>query len=353
MLQGAGLEVEAIAFDRKYHKGRMPTCPVTLVGQIERGRYLTRVAKMLAATPRIRRAIRACDAIYASGADIAFICWLSGLGLSKSIVLEVGDIREVQTARGVRGIVARGLDRIVAWSSSCVIATAPGFIDDYYRNWLNKTPRSLIIENKLEARPGREHQTPTVEGTPLVDRPLRIGYFGLLRCPRSWQVLEELAATRPNEIEVVIAGIPSNPEDLPERAHRHANIVYQGKYKSPDDLSSLYGSVDLVWACYPFPGPNDHNWKWAKTNRFYESCYYQRPMICLEGSGDAAEIERYDIGMLIKNDHVERVVESIADISLTDLATWQENLRNMPPEAYVYTTESDQLKSMILGLDRP
>ena len=31
MLQKAGFQVEAIAFERKYHKGRLPSCPVKMI----------------------------------------------------------------------------------------------------------------------------------------------------------------------------------------------------------------------------------------------------------------------------------------------------------------------------------
>lgn len=40
---------------------------------------------------------------------------------------------------------------------------------------------------------------------PLDDRPLRIGYFGLLRDEWSWQVLESLAKTHSDKIEIVLA----------------------------------------------------------------------------------------------------------------------------------------------------
>ncbi len=82
MLQEAGFEVEAIAFERDFHKGRQPSCPVRTVGRIEHGRYIQRAAKMLAALPTIRRAIRSHDMIYASGADMALTDVAAGQHLS-------------------------------------------------------------------------------------------------------------------------------------------------------------------------------------------------------------------------------------------------------------------------------
>ena len=43
MLQSFGFEVEAIGFHRPYHKGRLPSCPVTLLGTITNRHYLRRI----------------------------------------------------------------------------------------------------------------------------------------------------------------------------------------------------------------------------------------------------------------------------------------------------------------------
>ena len=39
MLQKAGFQVEAVAFDRKTHKGRVPICPVKIIGVLNHGHY--------------------------------------------------------------------------------------------------------------------------------------------------------------------------------------------------------------------------------------------------------------------------------------------------------------------------
>ena len=41
----------------------------------------------------------------------------------------------------------------------------------------------------------------------------------------------------------------------------------------------VYGRIDLVWACYQPIGPDDWNLRWARPNRFYESCLFQKPLV--------------------------------------------------------------------------
>lgn len=354
MLQQVGFSVEAVAFERDYHSGRMPDCPVESLGKIAHGRYLQRILKIVAALPAMRRAIRRNDIVYASGQDVAFMALIAGLGLGKPVVLEVGDIRELQVASGLKGRIVRTIDKHFVNACSLLVATAPGFIDTYYRQWLKASVPAMVIENKLESSFAEEtiskEITNPLKGRSLVDRPLRIGYFGLLRCDWSWQVLEEFAMARPQGVEIVLAGYPMKPIDLPERSEKLSNVEFLGEFRSPHDLATLYGKVDLVWGCYPYPNPGDWNWRWARTNRFYESCFFQKPIISLARSGDASDVKRYNIGLIIKDQDVQKVVDKLCNIKAEDLETWKHNMAKLPREVYIYTTETNELKNTLKGI---
>jgi succinoglycan biosynthesis protein ExoL len=355
MLQQAGFSVEAVALERDYHIGRLPDCPVERLGKIAHGRYLQRFLKLVIALPAMRRAMRRNCLVYTFGLDMAIITFIAGMGLQRPIILEIGDIRSIQVASGLTGYFTRLLDRYVVNASWLLVATSQGFVDGYYRKWLNTRTPALVLENKLEssmAEAGHIEASALMEGKPLVDRPLRIGYFGLLRCGWSWQVLETLALSRPSEVEIVVAGYPTSPVDLPERAAKLINVDFRGEFSSPNDLPALYGKVDLVWGCYPYPDQGDWNWRWARTNRFYECCFFQKPIISLASSGDASEVDRYKIGMVIHDQSIEKVVDVLSGISPGDLTHWQDNLSKLPRNVYVYTTETDELKNALEGIVR-
>lgn len=356
MLQEAGFTVEAVAFERDYHTGRMPDCKVELLGKIAHGHYLERILRMVTALPAIRRAMKRNHIAYASGADMAFMALVAGLGLGKPVVVEIGDIREVQVASGLKGRIVRRIDKYFVNACSLLVATAPGFIDTYYHQWLKASVPAMVIENKLESSFAEEtilkEITKPLKGRPLIDRPLRIGYFGVLRCEWSWQVLEALAIARPQDVEIVLAGYPMKPIDLPERSEKLSNVEFLGRFRSPHDLATLYGKVDLVWGCYPYPDPGDWNWRWARTNRFYESCFFQKPIISLARSGDAIEVERYNIGPIIKDQDVQKVVDTLCSVKCCDLESWKENMSTLPRKVYVYTTETEELKRALEAIAR-
>lgn len=348
MLKQAGFRVEAVAFNRPYHTGRLPDCRVEPLGEIDSGRYMRRLLKMARALPTVRRAIRRNSMVYASGPDMALLALVAGFGLRKPVALEVGDIREIQLASGIAGRLIRQLDKRLVDSCALLVVTAPKFLEIYYREWLKSSVPAVVIENKLESDFADEIASPALrtsdhDRSNFARRPLRIGYFGGLRCEWSWSVLRELAVSRPNDVEIVLAGYPMNPQDLPDQVLEYENIEYLGEYRSPQDLPSLYERIDLVWACYQHIGPNDWNLRWARPNRFYESCLFGKPLVSRAGCSDAVEVERFNIGLIIDEEGIDSVVERIAGITADDLDTWTRNVSTLPRSVYVYTTEADEL----------
>lgn len=350
MLQNEGFEVSAVAFERGFQKGREPSCAVEVLGHIDHGRYLARLVKMVLAAPALRAAIARNDVIYASGPDMALMSLLAGLGLRRPMVLEIGDIREIQVRRGMIGRMVRWIDAQVAGACSLLVSTASGFIDGYYRQKLGTRTPALIIENKLE--PTTAIELPRSDDDAPTTSHLRIGYFGVLRCQWSWEVLTTLAAAH-TSIEIVAAGIALSPKDIAEQALTAPNIRYLGAYRSPQDLESLYSQVDIVWACYPSPGGTDA-WRWAqkicRSNRFYECCAYRTPIISLQGSGDGDVVSVLDIGLVIPSKATEETVETIAQINDQDLRRWKANAVRLPRSTYEYTSEGSELSALIRDL---
>lgn len=360
MLQEAGLTVEALAFERDYHQGRMPSCSVTSLGRIPHGQYLRRVLRLLAALPVFRRALRRSDVAYASGADMALAGLVAGIGLGRPMVLEVGDIRAIQVAPGWKGALMRALDRWIARRSGLLVVTAPGFADGYYRDRLRVAIPSLVIENKLDAQVMPAHdvasaaKSPPLRAADGTRRPIRVGYFGVLRCDWSWNLLEAMATRHPDEITLVVAGYPMSPPDLVERAKALPNATYLGQYRSPQDLPSMYERVDVVWMCYPDPSLRDPEWRWAqeicRSNRFYESCYFRTPTIALAQGADGVEVARLGIGLVLRDPADASIIEAIRAISDADLDAWRERLAALPRAIFIYTDESERLGRAVMDL---
>ena len=130
------------------------------------------------------------------------------------------------------------------------------------------------------------------------------------------------------KIHVVVAGYCMDPVETPDHSNLPSNFEYRGKYRSPDDLPSLYEDVDLIWACYPGPEVTDPDWRWAlsicRSNRFYESCFFQKPLISLSESGDGLVVDRFQIGLGLTDQTTNGVTKAISAISPDKLLAWRQ-----------------------------
>lgn len=350
MISELNYKIEAVAFERDYHKGRLPECDVIFLGKISHGKYLNRIFKMILALPKIRKAVKKNDLIYASGLDMAAMSLIARIGLKKPLIVEIGDIREIQVQKGLKGSIVRWFDKKIVNSSSLIVVTSPPFLNIYYRQWIGTTTKGLIIENKLEGNFLGNEYIDKIDNDNLnfETKPFRIGYFGLLRDEWSLKVLKAWALSNPDKIEIVLAGLPMehNIETI-ENMIKINNIKYMGQYKSPQDLPKIYGSVDMVWACYPAIHPDDWNLKWARPNRFYESCFFQKPTFTRSGCQDAIDVIKFDIGKIIEGNEIEEVVSVLNTIKINDLLKWKENMKKLPDSVYIYTSESSDLNNAI------
>jgi succinoglycan biosynthesis protein ExoL len=351
MLQDQGFHVEALAFERPYHKGRRPSCGVTSLGLIENGRYISRIFKMLWALPKIFEASYRSDIVYASGQDVALAGYLAGLGLGRPVVMEVGDIAGIQLSSDFRGSLVRVLDSFVTSRYVLLVVISRGFVNTYYRDWLGVQVPALLIENKLE--PTIYAEKPNVDITEderkglLGQRRLRIGYFGLLRDRWSWEVLKTLALSYPEKFEIVFAGYAIDPIDIEILVAGHTNMMYLGQYRSPDDLSRLYGCVDMVWACYPEIGPDDWNLRWGRPNRFFESCFFAKPCFVRNGSLVGSDVEKFRIGYVVVDSDIAVLAAKIAQITSGEYLQWRANMLGLPESFFMYSNEGFLLGSSI------
>ena len=88
---------------------------------------------------------------------------------------------------------------------------------------------------------------------------------------------------------------------------------------------------------------------WARSNRFYESCFYHTPIISRFGCADAIEVQRKGIGIVIEEEDTDKIVKTISTITPDDLIRWQENIVRVSREVYLYTTETDDLTKALKG----
>ena len=343
MLRESGCAVEALAFEREHDMGRAPGCPVGSLGHLEHGHYASRLRKLLRSAPSVRRASRRNDLVYAFNCDMALLALAATAGLDTPVALETADIRDIQVANDWRGKVVRTVERLATERCRLLVVTAAGY-RAYYRDWLGTPRRGLVLENKLDASfaASVKRAVPEANTSDAGDRPIRIGWFGMLRDEWSWRVLEKVIAEKPAEYTAVLAGV-GMLDNFAERVLRRPEIVYLGEFSHPEGLSRIYGAVDLVMACYPTNIPRS----WSRSNRYYEACLFNKPLIVRAGCADAEPVGRLDIGLVIDTSDTDGAAAAIRAVSAQELNRWRTNLASLPASAYSVTDEAVALGKAI------
>ena len=341
IIKRAGFQVETAAFETSHYPGRLPDCPIQSLGGLRFRPWYFRLPELMTHIPRIRAAIRRSDIVYVFQLDMLVPVLPAAAGLGKPVVLEIRDISPHQVARGLKGRLVRWMDRLATEACRLLVLTSDGY-HAYYRDRLDIKTASLVLENKIDAlfaAVAQKQENPILKGKPLDDRPLRIGYFGFLRDDWSLCVLEKLVAAAPDRFEVVLAGAfhhhRMNSGDFLQRIKQNPNLHYKGPYRRAEDLPGLCADVDMVMACtlpvVPF--------RWSRTFRYYDACFFQKPLIVRAGTGDAGEVARHQTGLVITAEDAEEAAAAINRLTSADWERWRRNMAGLPDHIYAYTDQ--------------
>ena len=242
--------------------------------------------------------LRGADVIYARNLDMLTLAsWARRMsGSNARLVYECLDVHRFMTREDPIGAAMRTLERRLLAETSLVVVSSPAFVREYFDKRHPGRVRSLLIENRLPwsfdygARPSSDV---------LREGPLRIGWFGNLRCRRSLSLLLTLADRFPERVSIVMRGSPARTElgSFEEGLAGRANVSFGGRYAWPNDLAALYADVDLVWAGdFHDPGANS---KWLLPNRLYEGGYYATPPIAPADSETGRWIDTHKFGFTL------------------------------------------------------
>lgn len=343
-VQQTGVQLHAHLFVRD---GELPSADVSQTVQARFGhrRYIARILPLLMSLPRLSYAFRQADVVYAMGFDLMLLARLALLFTpnSPALVYHVADIRSVQAGNGLASRFLRGLERWMVRRASNIVVTSQAFTDHYFGPYLGvDDSKVLLYENKLyEERVAPRNGVNTSSATG--DR-LTIGYFGVLRCRRTWEIIKQTARQGGERVQICVRGIPDYTLEpvLEREAAEFENITLEGRYDPRSDLASMYQGLDLIFttADYELPPPVRN---WPRTNRFYEACAYRVPLLDNVGSANGEVIEQDGIGLTIPYDTPSDAANKILAVTREDVEGWRDKLRDLPKERFFHWGDVKEL----------
>jgi len=304
MLQDGGASIEIAGF----YRGAAPPEKVGGIAVWSFGRsFDAQLARRAAAVGRLvlnagslAKRLAAPDVIIARNLEmLALAVRLAPRFASRpKVIYECLDIHRLMLGEGAKSRLMRGIERGLLAKSALLIVSSPAFLEHYFKARQDYRGPALLVENKPPAAPAA--LAPAAAPRP----PWRIGWFGMLRCSKSLDLLSALVAASDGRIEVLLAGKPAYTEfaDFDAEVARTPGLSYVGPYKAAD-LSDLYASVHFAWAIDYFE--EGLNSSWLLPNRLYEGAAHGAPPIALAGVETGRWLKRHGAGVLIDDPATE------------------------------------------------
>jgi succinoglycan biosynthesis protein ExoL len=222
--------------------------------------------------------------------------------LRPGIAYEVLDLHRLLLSEDAPSRALRSFEKRLLRRVSLLILSSPAFEREYFQpRQQTKSIETLVVENKC--RPS-DREAASAEGLRSASRPWRIGWFGMLRCRRTFDLLSDLGRRRPDLVQVVLRGRPALGE-LPHfdaQVHGHRGLTYGGPY-TPSELAGMYRSIHFNWTIDYFEAGK--NSEWLLPNRVYEGGAYDAVPIARSGTETARWIERHGIGVALRDPNKE------------------------------------------------
>ena len=267
----------------------------TDLGQTRDGDFAQRLGAIARAVPKAARALGPADVLWARNLDAALIA-RGALALARSrvpLIYECLDVHDLASGEGAASGMVRALERLVLDRAALTVVSSEAFVREHFTPRYGEQPFA-VIENRLAV----DGLVPRPDGS-RPDRPLTIGWFGILRCARSLDLLLGAAERAEGAVRLVMAGRPAT-DQLPGFEARIAACPfaeYLGPYAAPGDLAALHARVDLVWAGDWFQA--GANSRWLLPNRLYEAGWFGVPALAPEGTETAAWALRHGTGLAV------------------------------------------------------
>jgi succinoglycan biosynthesis protein ExoL len=313
-----------------------PTWDNIDLGETVDADFRQRLTALFRARPLLRRersALRAAEIFYARNLDmLALAHWARAMSGSRArLVYECLDVHRLMTKAHPIGAAMRALERRLLQDTVLLIVSSPAFVREYFDVRHPGKARTMLVENRLP--PGFDYGPRPELGGPR-SGPIRLGWFGNLRCRRSLALMLDVAARFPGLVEIVMRGAPIQTDlaDFETRIAGYPNVRFGGRYEWPTDLAGLYAEVDLVWAGDFFdPGANS---KWLLPNRLYEGGYYGAPPLAPSDSETGRWIVTRNVGFTLPEPLEETLPAFFARLSRRTLIDTRARLLAAPTDAF-------------------
>lgn len=306
-----GYDVDVYGFERVDRKKPDYGFKVNILGILANESYKNRIKLYLNCFHKVGKIYDKNNTIY----------FLSGLDLSLFFIILNPGVKYIYEEFDLRHTympftkIWEIIDKHIIKKSLVTALTSEGFIDYH---WEGICPDNVaLMENKLNP----DITKYCVKDKIFDKKKLSIGFVGGPRYDSVYNFIDVFCRNFP-EFQFHVYGGPILPQF--EKLKKYSNCYLHGFFKNPADLSTIYGSIDLVLATYDV---KYENVRYAEPNKIYESIYFETPIIVSSGTFLARKVKRLGIGYDINAMSEQEIIDFVNCITFESLQKRKENAR--------------------------
>jgi len=354
MLRAGGAVVTAAGFRRTAQPiGSVDGCRTVDFGRTFNAGFVRRMLSVLRETATIKKHValfRDADVIIARNLEMLAI-GVRGRSLcahAPVLVYECLDIHRLMLNEGPEGYFLRLLEGWLSRRAAALFTSSPAFVANYFNRRSRVKLPIRMIENKVLDIDG-ETSSPAALPPRTPGPPWIIGWFGIIRCPRSLRILTDLVQQSKGTIEVVIRGRPAEDlfGDLGKKLADMPGIKFLGPYKNPADLAGIYRGVHFSWAIDMFD--QGLNSSWLLPNRIYEGGLYGAVPIAIKSVETGKYLKSLGVGALIDDPISLSLADFFETLTPERYRELESGVLKKPRSTWVY--EREDCRQLVTYLD--
>ncbi|MCP1561099.1 UNVERIFIED_ORG: succinoglycan biosynthesis protein ExoL [Methylobacterium sp. SuP10 SLI 274] len=339
MFKAGGAEIYLAGFRRGLPVTSIEGVPAHDLGRTADGRFLKRVAATAWAAlngSRWAGGVEGADLIVARNLEMLAVAQAVRGGRTRiPVIYECLDIHRLMLSQGPAGRGLRWLEGALARRSAALITSSPAFVENYFEPHSQVGLPVELVENKVfieQALPPPAARTNRGDGAPW-----RIGWFGAIRCLKSFRILSAVSRRLDGALEVVLRGRPAHREfpDFDAMIAAEPYMRFEGPYRNPEELPRIYGEVDFAWVIDFFE--EGQNSEWLLPNRLYESGWVGTVPIALERTAIGHWLAARRIGLCLGDDLETALTETLQALDREQFRSLQEAVGARVTEDWVHT----------------
>ena len=316
-----GYDTEVYAFKRYESAGLTLSVPVTIIDSYRSDiSFRERLPIVIKGVNNIvKRYKREIVLYYLFGLDVASAFRYCHPTLK--YVYEEGDlVHTYSSSRLFRSLLER-IDKSVIRHSYLTVFTSEGFIDYHFN--VKSIRNGIVIPNKISAavKDLPQHNDSKIFN---LDN-LHIGFVGAPRFTTIIKFFKYACVAFPQHDFHVFGGpVPSDFDEL----RKFSNMHFHGKFKTPEDLPSIYSQLDLVLSTYD---TDSDNVRYAEPNKLYEAIYFETPIIVSSNTFLSKKVKELGVGFDLEVNK-ENVESFISSLTIDKISQIKERIKYYPKD---------------------